>query len=40
MIEGWICRNKNALNVEVCLPVKKILVPVGVLAYQNYQRIR
>jgi len=40
MIEGWICWKKNALNAEVCLPVKKILVLVGVLAYQNYQRIR
>jgi len=40
MIEGWICRKKNALNVEVCLPVKKMLLSVGVPAYQNYQRIR
>jgi len=31
---------KNAPNVEVRLSVKKILLPVGVLAYQNYQRIR
>jgi len=31
---------KNALNVEVRLPVKKMPLPVGVPAYQNYQRIR
>jgi len=40
MIEGWICRKKNALNVEVRLSVKKMLLPVGVPAYQNYQRIK
>jgi len=40
MIRGKIYWKKNAPNVEVCLPVKKILVPVGVLAYQNYQRMR
>jgi len=40
MIEGWIYWKKNALNAEVCLPVKKMLLPVGVPAYQNYQRMR
>ena len=31
---------KNAPNVEVRLPVKKMLLVVGVLAYQNYQKMR
>jgi len=40
MIRGKIYWKKNALNVKVRLSVKKMLLPVGVLAYQNYQRIR
>jgi len=40
MIRGKIYWKKNALNAEVCLPVKKMPLPVGVPAYQNYQRIR
>jgi len=40
MIEGWIYWKKNALNVEVRLSVKKMLLLVGVLVYQNYQRMR
>ena len=40
MIEGWIYWKKNAPNVEVRLPVKKMPLPVGVPAYQNYQRMR
>ena len=31
---------KNAPNVEVRLSVKKMLILVGVPAYQNYQRMR
>jgi len=40
MIRGQIYWKKNALNVEVRLSVKKMPLPVGVQAYQNYQRIR
>jgi len=40
MIRGQINWKKNVPNVEVRSPVKKILILVGVLAYQNYQRMR
>ncbi len=40
MIRGKVNWKKNAPNVEVCLSVKKMLILVGVLVYQNYQRIR
>ena len=40
MIRGKMYWKKNALNVEVHLSVKKMLLPVGVPAYQNYQRMR
>ena len=40
MIRGQIYWKKNALNVEVRLSVKKMLLHVGVSAYQNYQRMR
>jgi len=40
MIGSKIYWKKNALNVEVRLSVKKMLLPVGVSAYQNYQRMR
>jgi len=40
MIRCKIYWKKNAPNVEVRLSVKKMLLPVGVPAYQNYQRIR
>jgi len=40
MIRGQIYWKKNALNEDVRLPVKKMPLPVGVPAYQNYQRIR
>jgi len=40
MIRGKMYWKKNAQNVEVRLSVKKMLLPVGVSAYQNYQRIR
>ena len=40
MIRCKIYWKKNAPNVEVRLSVKKMLLPVGVPAYQNYQRMR
>ena len=40
MIRGKVNWKKNAPNVEVRLSVKKILLPVGALVYQNYQRMR
>jgi len=40
MIRGKIYWKKNAPNVEVRLSVKKMPLPVGVPAYQNYQRMR
>ena len=40
MIRGKVNWKKNAPNVEVRLSVKKMLILVGVLVYQNYQRIR
>ena len=40
MIRGKVNWKKNAPNVEVRLSVKKMLILVGVLVYQNYQRMR